>query len=178
MQFILSHGEEHIWPTHHRMEFWNQAALFVAGQAGTSHQRSGKHYFQHLAMKIHAKNNFSGPSCRFKVVKGLKKKFSNPKSASVFCSSVRVSLGVQATAPCVSVELQVGTGSITSTDVGVQTDGGAVCSVATQASHAPISNDVGVQVSVEPEESLELPAISVAFAEHCKNILKVSGIYI
>ena len=90
--FIVSHG---MWPMHHRIEFWDRAALFVMNPAGISHQRSGNFRIQFNKI-VSTKFIIAGSSCRYKVVKWLKKKFSDPKSAEILAYQLEFKLALPA----------------------------------------------------------------------------------
>ena len=119
--FIVSHGEDRKWAMHHRMEFWDSAALFVMNQAGTSHQRSGNFRIQFNKL-VSTKFVIAGSSSRYKVVKWLKKKFSDPKSAEIFYIS-SLSVGVQVSITSSSKAVQTSSMHNIGVEVGVQTNG-------------------------------------------------------
>ena len=154
--FIVSRGNMQ-WPMHHRMEFWESAALFVKTQAGHLQQRSGN--FMLASHCCHNSMLYAGLSCRFKVVKWLRKKFDDPKSAEIFYLS-SVSVGVQ-------VSLSV---AVQNVDVGVQTESREMESSAVDTTLTQSFSNAGVQADLCPTD---LQAISVAFSKYCREELDV-----
>ena len=43
VEFILLHGSENYWPTHHRMDYWSFAADFIKMRSNANKQRSSKY---------------------------------------------------------------------------------------------------------------------------------------
>lgn len=102
-----------------------------------------------------------GSSCRFKVVKWLRKKFDDPKAAETFYSSSNVSVGVQV--------------SVASLSVGVQTTSEMQVSGVAKRSNTPMFKDAGVQTDQwkDPDCVIDLQAMSVAFSKYCRQELGV-----
>ncbi len=99
-------------------------------------------------------------SCRYKVVKWLKKKFDSPKTAEVFYFSTAMSVGVQTSYSKTSMAVQTGCSGVDLVDVGVQTEHS--CSY------------LGAQInmlSATRESENDLHAMSVAFSKYCKEKL-------